>query len=111
MYMMSCNIDSAAEGTFTAAGTGAEDFSFIVQGLSRIICWEDSSMGEGDTDMTSRSCEKDPVKSNFILSIFCCRIFTALIRTIASESQLSSIYCIARLASLSHTGSVCPGGY
>ncbi len=38
MDMMSCNIDSAAEGTFMAAGTGAEDFSFMVSGLSRIIC-------------------------------------------------------------------------
>ncbi len=42
MYMMSCNIDSAAEGTFTADGTGAGDFGMSVTNMIRYACYKNN---------------------------------------------------------------------
>ena len=77
---MICDIESAAAGIVSAAGAGV--FSFMIPGLSRIICWNDKSMG--GTGFTSLLGEKNPVKSNFMLSMCCRRILVALTRTIAT---------------------------
>ena len=98
---------------FTRAG----DFSFMIQGPSSNICWNDSSIG--GTDFTSLSGEKDPAKSYFtsntylheILGTFTSnkclhKILAGFTNTIASESKLPDTSYKARLISLSNARSV-----